>query len=186
MRHARFAKTLVILAAAFSALHLAAADPKPGTTPGKTILVTPAANGTLAYAPYTAKGDTIPDFSHCGYKGGGVDIPVAPVRETLAPSADPKTDDTARIQAALDRVAALPLQADGLRGAVLLKRGTYRCSGILNINASGVVLRGEGGDAKGTLIIATARKQQPLVRIGGSGAARSGIHRKARGLCAPG
>jgi hypothetical protein len=142
----------------------------PSAFSAKTILVTPKPDGSLAYAPYTDRGDTIPDFSHCGYQGGGVPIPDAPVRETLEPlppASGPKADDTARIQAAIDRVSALPPQPGGLRGAVLLKRGVYHCSGILRINASGVVLRGEGPSEKGTLIIATARKQQPLVRIGG-------------------
>ena len=159
----------VFCALAFCALNLsaAAADPKPGTTPGKTILVTPAAGGTLAYAPYSARGDTIPDFSNCGYKGGSVDIPVAPVRETLDASADSKADDTARIQAALDRVGALALRANGLRGAVLLKRGVYRCADTLRIKASGVVLRGEGEDEKGTVLLATAPKQYALISIGG-------------------
>jgi hypothetical protein len=166
---------LPVTAAVLSALQLfspsAFSSPVPGKTPGKTILVTPKPDGTLAYAPYTDRGDTIPDFSHCGYQGGGVPIPDVPVRETLAPlppSSGKKADDTARIQAAIDRVSALPLQPGGLRGAVFLKRGVYRCSGVLRINATGVVLRGEGPSEKGTLIIATARKQQPLIRIGGS------------------
>ena len=170
----RLTRQILILAIALtaltfsvSALNLAAADPKPGSTPGKTILVTLNANGSLAYAPYSAKGDIIPDFSHCGYGGGGVDIPVAPVRETLDPSADPKADDTTRIQAALDRVAALPLQADGLRGAVLLKRGAYRCADTLLIKASGVVLRGEGEDEKGTILIATAPRPYSIISVGG-------------------
>lgn len=141
--------------------------PSPGKTPGVTVLVTPNPDGSLTCAPYTGKGDTFPDFSHCGYKGGNAAIPDAPVRETLAPSGDKKSDDTARIQAALDRVSELPMQPDGLRGAVLLKKGEFRCAGILEIRASGVVLRGEGDGDKGTRIIATTRKQNPLVRIGG-------------------
>ncbi len=153
-----------------SALGLSAADtaPAPGQEKGKTKLVSVGADGRLSYAPYSAQGDTLPDFSHCGYGGGGVALPRAEVRETLAPSAEANSDDTARIQAALDKVGRLPLGPDGLRGAVLLQRGAYRVSGVLRIAATGVVLRGEGDGEDGTIITATARKQQPLVQIGGT------------------
>lgn len=146
---------------------LFAADPAPGRTAGKTVLVAPAPDGRLIYGTYTARGDVLPDFSHCGYGGGGVALPNAVVRETLTPDAT-GGDDTVRIQAALDRVGQRPLGADGLRGAVLLRRGAYRCAGVLRLAATGVVLRGEGDGADGTVITATARKQQPLVQIGGT------------------
>src|SRR5262249_54351802 len=42
--------------------------------------------------------------------------------------------------------------ANGFRGAVLLSRGTFNCSGTLNITTSGVVLRGSGSAAGGTTI----------------------------------
>ena len=32
--------------------------------------------GKLSYHSYTDKGDLLPDFSFCGYKGGGVAIPL--------------------------------------------------------------------------------------------------------------
>ncbi|MGV7801805.1 hypothetical protein PJN14_29965, partial [Mycobacterium kansasii] len=50
-------------------------------------------------------------------------------------------DDTAMLQAAIDEVSRMPRDADGFRGAVLLKKGTYLVGGSLNIQASGVVLR---------------------------------------------
>lgn len=59
-------------------------------------------------------------------------------------------DDTARIQAALDRVAARPPAADGLRGAVALAPGLYDIAGTIYIRASGVVLRGAGAGADPT------------------------------------
>jgi len=148
-------------------LMLTAAEPGPGAEKGKTRLVSLGADQRLRYEPYTLRGDTLPDFSHCGYGGGAVPLPQATVRETLQPGPD-ESDDTARVQAALDRVAALPVGTDGLRGAVFLRRGAYRCSGVLKLNASGVVLRGEGDGTDGTVITAIARKQQPLVQIGGS------------------
>jgi hypothetical protein len=152
---------------------LFALDPngRPAVEPGsgRSKLVSPGPDGRLRYEPYTARGDTIPDFSDCGYAGGNRPIPEAPVRETLEPG-PAGTDDSPRIQAALDRVAALPLDASGLRGVVLLKRGAYTCHATLLIRASGVVLRGEGeGEAGGTVITAAMRKAGPLVMIGGAG-----------------
>ncbi len=142
------------------------ASSEPGKTPGKSVLVSVAPDGRLRTAPYTPRGDVLPDFSFCGYGGGGVPLPAAPVRESLQPEPG-DTDDGPRIQAALDRVAQLPLGPDGLRGAVLLRRGAYRCAAVLRITASGVVLRGEGDGEAGTVVTATARKQQVLVQIGG-------------------
>lgn len=138
----------------------AAAEPPPHSE-----LVFPGPDGRLIYQPLE-NGDTILDFSNCGYRGGGVALPDAPVRETLEP--DPEaTDDTARIQAAIDRVSALPLGADGLRGAVLLRRGEYRVPGTLRIAASGVVLRGEGQGPDGTVLLATGTAKRTLITISG-------------------
>jgi hypothetical protein len=95
-----------------------------------------------------AQGNVIPDFSNCGYGGGGVELPIVPVKETVEA---PSGDAGAAIQAAIDKVSALPLDANGLRGAVLLKKGTYSIAGTLHIKASGVVLRGEGEGEKETL-----------------------------------
>ena len=61
-------------------------------------------------------------------------------------------DSHARIQAALDEIAAMEPDADGIRGALLLKRGTYYVNGTLNLR-SGVVLRGEGQGENGTVLI---------------------------------
>ncbi len=159
--------TLLLLLVASAAICMAA-EPKPGEEPGRSVLVSVGTKGGLAYAPYSERGDVLPDFSHCGYGGGGVPLPDAPVRETLEPQPG-DGDDTVRIQAALDRVARLAPGPDGLRGAVLLKHGQYRCAGILEIAADGVVLRGEGDGTDGTVIVVTARTHQPLVRVGGSG-----------------
>jgi hypothetical protein len=137
----------------------------PDPRPGHTALVTIGSGGRLHYQPYSEHGDVLPDFSHCGYGGGGVPLPGAPVKETLAPQ--PDGDDSRRIQAALDRVAQLPPGPDGIRGAVLLTRGTYRCEQTLEIRVGGVVLRGEGDGPDGTVVLATARRQQPLIVIGG-------------------
>src|SRR5580698_612121 len=68
------------------------------------------------------------DFSTAGYGGGGVPLPAVPARLTVAPTGG---DDTRLIQAALDAVARLPVDANGWRGAVALQAGTYRIGGQL-------------------------------------------------------
>jgi len=103
--------------------------------------------GKLEYKT-TAKGDRIMDFSHAGYMGGGVAIPTVPVKKEVAPSGG---DDTTAIQAAIGEVAALPL-VNGLRGAVVLKPGTFHCAKPITLSHSGVVVRGSGSGKDGTLI----------------------------------
>lgn len=125
--------------------------------------------GKLVYAK-DAKGGRLPDFSHVGYHSGEQAIPDVPVQVTLGPA---EGDDTVRIQAALDKVGALPLDKNGHRGALLLKRGVYRVSGSLGIKDSGVVLRGEGSGVGDTLIIAAgydnAKYKRTFISVGNSG-----------------
>jgi hypothetical protein len=101
--------------------------------------VYPGPDGKLVYKTLPT-GDRIMDFSHAGYMGGGVALPTVAVAKTIGPSGG---DDTARIQAAIDEVAARPLK-DGFRGAVLLAPGVYTCTGTIRITAAGIVLRGSG------------------------------------------
>jgi hypothetical protein len=63
------------------------------------------------------------------------------------------------VQAAIDRVAALPLDATGFRGAVLLKMGTFKLEKPITIKASGIVLRGEGMSDIGTILIGELQKE---------------------------
>ena len=93
-------------------------------------------------------GDHIMDFSAAGYMGGGVKIPVVPVKKTVSASGG---DDTAVIQDAINEVSRMDLQ-NGFRGAVLLEPGVFNCSQTLVIRASGVVLRGSGSGTDGTTI----------------------------------
>src|SRR3954465_12082716 len=86
-----------------------------------TSLVYPGVDGKLVYVA-DSLGNKIPDFSNAGYKGGGVTIPYVPVKAIVWPVAG---DNSGNIQAALDKVSAMPLDAWGFRGAVLLKMGTY-------------------------------------------------------------
>ncbi len=117
--------------------------------PPTTSLVYPGTDGKLVYIA-DSLGNKIPDFSNAGYKGGGVSIPYVAIKETVWPVLG---DNSANIQAAIDKVSALPLDANGFRGAVLLKMGTYNLEQPLTISASGVVLRGEGMSDLGTILI---------------------------------
>jgi Family of unknown function (DUF6298) len=126
-------------------------------------LVFVGADGHLAYEA-DARGNRVPDFSNCGYAGGDRPIPNAPVRVVVSPM---KGDETARIQKAIDYVASLPPDADGLRGAVLLLKGRHEVFGGLLITNSGVVVRGQGMDTNGTVLVAAGLDRRTLIRIVG-------------------
>jgi hypothetical protein len=126
-------------------------------------LVYPGADGRLVYVP-DDQGNTIPDFSDVGYMSGVVPLPgtpggvVVPTRATVFPAPG---DATARIQAAIDQVSQLPLDANGFRGAVRLEAGEYDIASYLEIRASGVILRGIGRDPNtGTRLLATGTDQR--------------------------
>ena len=125
-----------------------------------------AADGTLVYET-GPRGDRMPDYSHAGYLGGGVALPLVPARVLVGPL---DGDATAEIQRAIDHVAALPPAADGFRGAVLFASGTYEIRGQLRITASGVVLRGHGSDRDGSVLVATGQDRRGLVRVCGADA----------------
>jgi imidazolonepropionase-like amidohydrolase len=110
--------------------------------------VYPGPDGRLRYKT-DARGNRIMDFSHAGYKGGGVVLPDVRVVRTLEPAPG---DSTARIQAAIDEASRLPIDADGFRGAVLLQKGTYEVAAPLRIAVSGVVIRGTGPGEDGTIV----------------------------------
>src|SRR5688572_24859448 len=103
------------------------------------------ADGKLVYKT-TPAGDRIMDFSHAGYRGGGVAIPDVAVKRTVKPSGG--EDDTAIIQAAIHEVSKLPPDEDGFRGAVLLEGGVFPCASTITIATSGVVLRGSGSEGE--------------------------------------
>lgn len=107
----------------------------------------PGKDGKLVYKT-TPAGDRMPDFSYAGYMGGGVALPDVAVKASVSPSGK---DDTEPIQAAINKVAAMPL-VNGFRGAVLLTPGVFSCSATINLPASGIVLRGSGAGANGTTI----------------------------------
>jgi len=103
------------------------------------------------------------DFSYAGYEGGGRHLPRVRALIVVRPTG---TDDTALIQAALDRVAARPIATDGFRGAVLLAAGRFHVKGQLALRTSGVVLRGMGTGANGTTIVAEGDSRRTLIEVG--------------------
>jgi hypothetical protein len=131
--------------------------------PPTTTLVYPGTDGKLVYVA-DSLGNKIPDFSNAGYKGGGVPIPYVANKVTVWPVLG---DNSANIQTAIDKVSALPLDASGFRGAVLLKIGTYELEKPISIKASGVVLRGEGMSEIGTILIGKIPKDRQAYGRGG-------------------
>ena len=127
--------------------------------------VYPGIDNKLVYIP-DEQGNTIIDSSHAGYGGGGVAIPTVPVRETVWPVVG---DNTENIQAAIDKLSSRPLDPGGFRGAVLLKAGYYRMATPVKIQASGVVLRGEGMGDTGTILIGTGTGRTGAGGPGGGG-----------------
>ena len=123
-------------------------------------------NGSIDYKA-DEKGNTIPDFRRVGFYGGEKKIPDISIVKTVSPTG---TDNDERaIQAAIDEVAKLPLNKNGFRGAILLKKGTYKIPQSIRIYASGIVLRGEGDQPGGTKLIATSKKQVSLITVTGNG-----------------
>jgi hypothetical protein len=126
-------------------------------------LVSIAPDGRLHYDA-DEHGNRVPDFSTCGYAGGNQPIPDAPVRVVVSPVAG---DETARIQKAIDYLATLPVDTNGLRGAILLEKGRHEIFGQLQITNSGIVLRGEGAGDDGTILVAAGTDRRTLLRIFG-------------------
>ena len=94
--------------------------------PGVPSLVSEEGGGQLRYTAYTAHGDKLPDYSHCGFGGGGKPLPAGLVSltcETIEPVLD-EQDSTGRLQAALDRAAELPVGSDGaVEGTIDIELG---------------------------------------------------------------
>lgn len=128
-------------------------------------------NGTLVYYADNL-GNRLPDFSYAGYMGGGVPLPVLPVKMAISPVAG---DNTANIQNAINAVSALTPDTNGFRGALLLNQGIYQIAGTLSISTSGVVLRGSGDSTNnGTVLLVTGTSRN-VITVGGTGSwAQSG------------
>jgi hypothetical protein len=114
---------------------------------------------TIAYNKRTKKlqytkatnGDVLPDFSKAGYHRSDAPLPdpaSIPNKVTLSPTS---ADATSQIQKALDKIASMPADKRGIRGALLLKKGKWTVKGPLIVK-SGVIVRGEGSSLHGTVI----------------------------------
>ncbi|MEJ5995124.1 hypothetical protein WG904_11910 [Pedobacter sp. Du54] len=121
-------------------------------------------NGKLYYIP-DEQGNVIPDFSRVGYHQNTKPIPKVKTVITLSATGD---NDQQKIQEAIDELAKRPANKDGIRGAILLKKGTYKIPGSLRISTSGIVLRGEGNETK---LIATGKGQRKTIVASGTGKA---------------
>jgi hypothetical protein len=104
-------------------------------------------------------------FSSAGYEAGGVALPVVPVVITIGPVSG---DNTSHIQAAINTASQLAPDINGFRGAVLLGPGTYDLSGIVDLTAVGVVLRGSGSGASGSVLNLTGSPHL-AISVSGSG-----------------
>lgn len=118
------------------------------------------AKGKLQYAA-DSRGNRILDFSQCGYRNSNELIPDAEVVFTLSPS----ENDSRTIQGHIDALAARPMDKNGLRGAILLKKGTYYLDEPLRLSASGIVLRGESKE--GTVLVKRGVDRGAVIYIEG-------------------
>ena len=126
-------------------------------------------DGKLVYIA-DSLGNRIPDFSYAGYKNGEQSIPDIPVVKSLQPIAG---DNTAHIQQAIDEIGLMDPDNNGFRGTLLLEAGEYEIQGTIQLNHSGIILRGKGnGDAPAfnTILRATGKSPpQRTVLIAGGG-----------------
>ncbi|MHB9029530.1 MAG: hypothetical protein ACYC9O_12240 [Candidatus Latescibacterota bacterium] len=145
------------IALVFSLIMLCSVTVYAAPAPNYSKLVHPGPDGRLAYVP-DEQGNTVPDFSHAGYLGGGVRLPKVKVKAEVKPGVG---NDSERIQAAIDLVSALAPDKDGFRGAVLIKKGRYILEKRLQVTAGGVVLRGEGQGGDGTVLFGKGSFPEP-------------------------
>ena len=166
-------KWSVAAVALLAAVGLTLSQPTAGAAPRTTTASN--ANGSwitfdgshLSYGQ-DSQGNRIPDYSYAGYGGGGVPIPQVATKVTVPPPSG--GDDTAAIQNAINQASALPLDANGFRGAVQLATGQYHLAGTLSINASGVVLRGATTNSADSELVATGATARTLIQIGSTSA----------------
>jgi hypothetical protein len=118
--------------------------------------------GKINYVP-DPLGNTIPDFSNVGCFRGRRIMPDVKIVKTITATGD---NSEAVIQAAIDELSEMPLDKNGFRGTLLLKKGVYKVPGTIKITAGGIVIRGEGNATK---VIATGKGQRNLITVNGSG-----------------
>ena len=85
------------------------------------------------------KGNSVVDFSYCGYRNSNVPLPDVENAIYVPWAAG---DNSIRIQQAIDYVSSLKSNKQGFKGAVLLGEGVFELENSLLIASSGIVLRG--------------------------------------------
>ncbi|MBE7021510.1 MAG: hypothetical protein E7411_08780 [Ruminococcaceae bacterium] len=133
--------------------------------PVNSELVAPV-NNKLVYNTYTDKGDKLSDFSYGGYYKGEYELPDTagiPVAMEISPTGT--DDDTAHIQAAIDKVYSE--SQDNTLKLLKLKAGTYNINSTGIKLKSGIVLSGEGQGPTGTILYAKDPVAHTPVHIAG-------------------
>ena len=138
-----------------------------------------------AWTDYVENGPTgnrLPDFSYAGYATGRRPVPLmaGPVFNVTLPPfnarPDDGRDDTAAIQEAIDAAA------DAGGGVVFLPRGRYdvhatAAAPFLQIDHSGIVLRGDGSDDTGTILhLGSPGRADGVRRLGSVPASQEARH----------
>lgn len=106
------------------------------------------------------KGNRIIDFSYCGYHQSNDSIPLV---NNVIYIPHTESNASASIQRAIDRIASLPPDSKGHRGAVILAPGVYELDKSIIINTSGIVLR--GSDKKQTILKKTGYDRGSTIYI---------------------
>lgn len=124
--------------------------------------------GKLIYQQYKNRGENnkeniIPDFSFAGYKGGGVAIPQIAIFKKISPLIG---DAGPRIQKEINLLCDKEINpTTRFRGAILLEKGFYRIDNPLIISCSGIVLRGEGQNPEGTVLLANSEVEAGMISL---------------------
>ena len=134
--------------------------------------------------PMDALGNRLPDFSTAGYRNNNVALPEPAnffTSDRIVTVSPIGGDNLSHVQAAIDQVAAMPVQTDGFRGMVQFTAGEFPISEQLVVLDDGIVLRGTGdGDdsATSTILRATGTSRRSLIRVG----ANAGFSSKVGGI----
>jgi len=123
-------------------------------------------DGSLIYIP-DEKGNIIPDFSRVGYHQGKQHFPNMSIVKTISPAKVGSSQHL--VQNAITEISKRIPDKNGYRGTILLKKGIYNIPGTLHINASGIILKGEGDSANGTRLVAEGKGKRSLISLSGNG-----------------
>ena len=102
------------------------------------------------------------DYSTCGYHASEKTIPYIPATVFVSSKDGDCTD---MIQGAIDQVATMKVNSDGIHGVVLLDTGTFQISQPLRINTSGIIIRGI--DKEKTIIVKKGVQRGALIYMEG-------------------